>query len=774
MILNQETNDVLIFGEDNSKKAKISEDKLAKLQYLLTKGLYKDPISAVITEWTNNGIDGVVQAGKNPVENPVIVSISTNGNKTKFSVKDNGIGLSKSDFEDICMNYLESTKENDNDTIGHFGLGMKSFLSLERPATFTCIKDGWKRVYLVYEGSEFVNYDLIAEEEFEGESGVECSIDILDYNEKQSFIAKAKQKLAYYDTAVLIVDGYIIENTITRNEIFQISSMNSYNELHICLKDVVYKIDWDALGIGRIELPIALRFGLDSGLKPTPSRESYITNQHTKDIILKKIEEFSDNLVEKYNESVPDEIDFLSAYDKIDNNNYTVSINDRNYRINSITKYSDKKVKNFNVVGLKTNSPSYYKNYIYLLNRIYRTVVNYDRWGTWRNKRIYGKSFTDCLISNKSGVVLVDELPIGRIKSFFMEKYPHDTSFIIKDKMNLKDYIETFNLKRSEKYKWRATIQDWQHIMSLLESKCKIEKNVANSQEFLDYLDKKVQERKEWRKNNPQVKTVNSLNKQEGDITLAISRRGVGNKIVFDKKAYPINKLHKNKMYVVYGTEENKEMLTELFKISNQPIGYQLKTAIFKTCIIGKRELTKLPKINNFISMEKFMSEGNKKFRQIATAQLITETIDSYQKFRKNLTLNKYLKSVDDDIKILSEYVNKHPYKIDNASIYQAIMSIATENNYWDYSIYHVIKRVQENNELLNFAKFLIVPDNRSTDTMKNEYSRIVNQFILFNKLHKGKLENFELVEKIPVPIVEESKQLKESLEEEFLKQSII
>lgn len=122
MKLNQETNDVIVFGEDNSKKAKISEDKLSKLQYLLTKGLYKDPISAVIVEWTNNGIDGVVQAGKNPVENPVIVSIQSIGSKTIFTVKDTGVGLSKDDFENICMNYLESTKENDNDTIGHFGL----------------------------------------------------------------------------------------------------------------------------------------------------------------------------------------------------------------------------------------------------------------------------------------------------------------------------------------------------------------------------------------------------------------------------------------------------------------------------------------------------------------------------------------------------------------------------------------------------------------------------------------------------------------------------
>jgi len=122
MIIEEAVKDTVVVGEDDSKKAKISQDKLAKLQYLLTKGLYKDPITAVIAEWTNNGIDSVVQSGKSPIENPVMVSINKNDKgQFIFKVEDTGIGLDDNDFENICMNYLESTKEDDNDTIGHFG-----------------------------------------------------------------------------------------------------------------------------------------------------------------------------------------------------------------------------------------------------------------------------------------------------------------------------------------------------------------------------------------------------------------------------------------------------------------------------------------------------------------------------------------------------------------------------------------------------------------------------------------------------------------------------
>lgn len=122
MILEEQTKDMVIVGEDTSKKATISADKMAKLQYLLTKGLYKDPITAVIAEWTNNGVDSVVQSGKNPIDNPVLVTIGKNEKgQYALTVEDNGCGLDNNDFENICMNYLESTKETSNDTIGHFG-----------------------------------------------------------------------------------------------------------------------------------------------------------------------------------------------------------------------------------------------------------------------------------------------------------------------------------------------------------------------------------------------------------------------------------------------------------------------------------------------------------------------------------------------------------------------------------------------------------------------------------------------------------------------------
>lgn len=122
MIVNKQTNEILKIGEDTSKRATISATKAAKLQMLLSEGLYSDPITATIAELTNNGVDSIVASGKNPIENPVIVSINKNENEQyEFSVKDEGLGLDENEFTNVVMNYLESTKEDSNDFIGSWG-----------------------------------------------------------------------------------------------------------------------------------------------------------------------------------------------------------------------------------------------------------------------------------------------------------------------------------------------------------------------------------------------------------------------------------------------------------------------------------------------------------------------------------------------------------------------------------------------------------------------------------------------------------------------------
>src|SRR6478752_7143405 len=98
MIINNKGTDVQFSGE--TKKAQINMAQLSKLGYLLTHGLYQDGISATLVELSNNALDSVIQSGKNPMDNPIFVTLGQDNNGKYFlSVKDQGLGLNKYEFE---------------------------------------------------------------------------------------------------------------------------------------------------------------------------------------------------------------------------------------------------------------------------------------------------------------------------------------------------------------------------------------------------------------------------------------------------------------------------------------------------------------------------------------------------------------------------------------------------------------------------------------------------------------------------------------------------
>lgn len=119
MIIENQKSDVIeVVGENASHTASIDISRIKKLQYILTEGLYSDAQSAVIVELANNGVDSIVESGKDPLEHPVIVELKSANRQYSLSIKDEGVGMDRRFFEDCFMNLLYSTKENSNDYIG--------------------------------------------------------------------------------------------------------------------------------------------------------------------------------------------------------------------------------------------------------------------------------------------------------------------------------------------------------------------------------------------------------------------------------------------------------------------------------------------------------------------------------------------------------------------------------------------------------------------------------------------------------------------------------
>jgi len=739
MIINKQENEILRTGDDTSQKATINQDKIAKLQYILTKGLYQDPIGSVINEWSANAIDSVVQSGKNPIENPVIINITND----KFTVQDFGLGISKDDFINVCMNYLTSTKESDNQSIGHFGLGMKSFLALDRSATFTVRKDGIECKFIAYMGDEFMEYDLIYEQPTEEQNGFICELKINDYNEKREFRTKAIKRLAYYDTVLLYLDGTLHTNNILRSDDWQYSP-NASSKLHLCLKDVYYEINFEQLGISQINIPIALRFGLEDGLTPTPSRESLILNQVSKTIILDKIKKVANWFIDRYNSEWKEYETLKDAWDFINQYNFYVDINHIEFKINDLEKYADNKIKRTKVKNIE-NIKWYYDSKQWLLSN-YRVEAE-NAWN-WINKNP-SKNIVEKLMVGWN-IVVVDSEPKRRVKSYLQDKYSN-ALFITKicdralgknNPTNSTTYFYTLDLDKVPQHNWKNKIKELNYVESQLKENFIYELDVENSQGFKDWLEKKKKERiYQGSDSNHKV-----LNKQEDEVTIAFGRqRSIGKGVTFEKETYKINNLSQNPYLTIYF--EDKDRATQYYEL----IGKKYKIAL-----IGKREQLKIKNIHNFMTEQEF--QKSKVFKRIVTSVMFDELIETYRSIYSRSSLDiiqNLISPLEEDIKILQNYTSKNGKTIRDNELLDSMIAIAKEYNLYDYQFMDLYNRCKESLDKYKFLNYIQKPDRWNEENVK-EVNSIITQFLYHQKMYRGLHQELEFAVK-EQEVIEES-----------------
>lgn len=765
MIINNNKSDkeILIEGDSDVKVASISARKQAKLQKLLTKNLYEDPETAVIAELTNNAIDAIVASGKDPIENPVIVNLSREYSSGEYflSIKDNGVGLSKWEFENIFMNYLESTKEDDNEQLGHFGLGGKSPLALNRSYRVISSKDGIKTTYLIWEGKMFTEWDVVSEVE-SSDTGVEVIVPINDRYEFNNFCSKAKQKLAYYDTVCLMIEGNIINNEIIRSEDWQYSNQNRESVIHFCLKDVFYEIDYHKLGIPEIHIPIALRFDLKSNICPTPSREGIIWDKDTVELFKSKIAKVADWFVHKYNEDNSGEFDsIIDAWQHINNNYYQVKIQEKYFNINYLLQYTDKKINPITVKGLENTDLKFYTTKERSILNNYEVLVDLNNYGVWKTKRIYTEVH-NAVFSNsryKYKIIQVNEVPKGNLKQYLLEKHGNSNILFVKKIRNRKlgdrnadyrsqsrtiDYRFVLNLAMKSKNLWRESIKEWQFVEKQFENLLIDERNCEIPQQWLD-------NKKELQKANRERPDYVSkkLDKKEGDIVISVARSSehFNSKTVFDKQVTQLSKLQTLPHLFIYSSNsEDKEILSNFFQITK-------KLTKIKFILVGKRDSLQLTNNSKFKTMSEF--KNSKPFSRIVTAIYINQILEKYRQIYDNKIeiVEKCLKKFNKEITELKAYLKSNPINIDSDSEEAGeLLAFAKENNLFDNSVLYVIKSLEAQLNDFSFLSILDVPHSWNRQKTE-EYTKFVKQFMLYQKLYKNSHKQFELVE---IPQVEE------------------
>ena len=694
MILEKQTEaNILLDGSSQeSIGMSLDLDSAQVLMQMLSKNLYSDSIGSTIRECASNALDSHRRAG---VDDPVIVSLKASSYQNyEFCVEDFGIGLDADDVKNIISKYGKSTKRDSNTELGMMGLGFKAPLAYSSSFYFVCRKDGMERKYMMYEGEDTNTIDLLYETPTTERNGVKIIIPV-KYNDKWQFQEKIKEQLCYFESVYFDVpEDQSVTNdfVISRHPHFQFSELSTDNNLHICLDNVYYPLDFGKLGIDKIDFPVALRFSLSDGLYPTPNREALRYTQEAKQTIMTKLSNVADYFVTKYNEQLSDTNDIKSVVNYLEKSGHKITMaNGSAERIDSFIEYSQIPIAIPEIDGVKLiNFPALYKLYkSNILNDAfpskfllrYKRMMNTDKHYTW------GYNLESICNGNSKVWVYDDKLP--GIKKEYLRATCKESeyNFIVKraapmklghpSKFDLKTYHNLLGLNNYPKHQWRDVIKEYQLIVSLIEANFNILDDLVVPQDFID--GKKKVKIASTAASGKRLKLQGEIVCKKG---VELMRWNDGRQCKFDSQLYKLEKLESDKNLKVYAHHDDYLKLDALYGV--------MKKQKMEVITFSSRELKIVEglDIHNLISYDKFMEGKNAPFKRIITSMLIADLMSKHRSIFDRMDFIKHVSTdLYDKLKVLSEYKTINFYSHQN-ELKAAMLEVAQEHNLFDPNIY--------------------------------------------------------------------------------------
>lgn len=786
MILEKQTEaHILQEGESqDSVKMSLDLDSAQVLMQMLSKNLYSDAIGSTIRECASNALDSHRRAG---TTDPIIVSFkrAAKSDTYEFAVEDFGIGLDADDVVNIISKYGKSTKRDSNTELGMMGLGFKAPLAYSSSFYFVARKDGMERKYMMYEGEETNTIDLLYEKPTEERNGVKVIVPV-GYYDKANFKKKIQEQLAYFESVYFDVDASIagpVDNnfTIVRAEHFQFSSMATSHQMHMCLDNVSYPIDWDKLGIRSINLPIALRFSLTDGLFPTPNREAIRYTKEAKYVILSKLEAVANVFMEKYNESISDSTDPVAVLNSYRNRQKSIPMffspnadKGSTVTIDDLLAYATTPVKKPKITGIEkldlervaTKLPEYMFNE-------WKLKYRYNN-GKFSEAKGYWSDFTYHLLSGErygeSGITYMFSEQLGVRKKNYLRSLlgvNYKTINFVKfaepfqlgafdDHASYHTYYRILELKKYPKSEWRVLIQEFQQLLKMFTDKFIDADAIEIPEEWV--LEQKAKRAKVSTASlvpgQKKVRLAGEISvKLASDLQVYVN----GQTCKFVPNTFKMAELYKHCKLTVYGKEENRDQLDRLYPTFKS----QIRFGIVSNASYANLEKAEL---HNWINIDKFMEGKNKPFMRMVTSMMVTRFIrDNTGVFSKLERLSHVSEDLAAKMRSLNAYTSKNPITRTNLEQENVLTEFAIENKLVDPEIYPTMLEVKQLLEKLPFIETLSrhIPGYISSDT-KSEQA-INNVIADLFKYHKQKV-NLSFY-----PKINEDKPLEQVLTEETI-----
>ena len=168
----------------------------AKAFVVLSSGLYKNKIRAIIRELACNAVDSHRAAGNAHLPFEIHAPSAL---EPWFSIRDYGVGLSDTEVAHVYTVYFSSTKTDSNDYIGALGLGCKSPFSYTDNFTITAVKSGVKRIYGAFINENGVpSVTLMYEADTDEHPGVEIKLNVSKTDDYCSFAREMREVLRWF------------------------------------------------------------------------------------------------------------------------------------------------------------------------------------------------------------------------------------------------------------------------------------------------------------------------------------------------------------------------------------------------------------------------------------------------------------------------------------------------------------------------------------------------------------------------------------------------
>ena len=485
--------------------ARIDPENMDKLWDLL-QDPYKNPVGAVVREYVSNSFDSHAEAAfikANSIsdirtefpdyinysddeiaelkkhlqvfdDDAVLVTLGKDETGHYWATEDFGVGLSESRVLDVFCSYLKSTKESTNSAIGAFGIGSKSGLSYTDVIHIRTRYNGTERTYMLRKGEKSPRLDNLSADSTSERNGTQIKIYIKKTKqfswsdpepEVWKFEEECKKQLAYFDNVYFggIFSGNLVNNykIIEGENWIKNTAVTPFSGTHLCLGKVAYPIDWDNLGIEKLYSGIALKFEIGE-LDIIQTREDVKYTPRTKDAIIQKIENFKNEIENKWNEQYNCGIEnnFSNYLVNKDNCNFIkFDAGDLNIELDIENIFSEEKIKsNFNLkyesfekLGFDAEGIT---NQSFFIHFTIPSYVN-ESGLKHRDESVYSRLF-----DGKFPIYRIEGPHEAKKSKYIVTKLENQKILLLrKKKPSLVNYVKYFHLDRYPKNEWRDIIK---------------------------------------------------------------------------------------------------------------------------------------------------------------------------------------------------------------------------------------------------------------------------------------------------------------------------